>query len=216
MTYGRTVDPDETAEEHWDNRYRESERMWSGEPNAALVAEAAGMTPGRALDIGCGEGADAIWLARRGWRVTAVDVSGVALERAARHAREAGAGTRVDWQRHDLAVSFPSGEWDLVSAHYLHAPGELPRDAVLRRAAAAVAPDGVLLVVGHADAGAREEAHHHGTPFPTPEAVLEQLRLEPGGWAVERAAEFERARTGREGRPGLRRDNILRVRRLPG
>ncbi|MEU3049790.1 class I SAM-dependent methyltransferase [Streptomyces sp. NPDC006984] len=216
MTHGHTVDPDESAEEHWDSRYRESERRWSGEPNAALVTEAAGMAPGRALDIGCGEGADAIWLARRGWRVTAVDVSGVALERAARHAREAGAGTGVDWQRHDLAVSFPSGEWDLVSAHYLHSLGELPRDAILRRAAAAVAPGGVLLVVGHSDAGDREGAHHHGMPFPTPEEVLEQLRLEPGRWAVERAADFERTQADRERRPGLRRDNILRVRRLPG
>jgi 2-polyprenyl-3-methyl-5-hydroxy-6-metoxy-1,4-benzoquinol methylase len=86
---GYIGDPEVQAK--WDKRYAEREQLWSGQPNGALVAEVAGLTPGRVLDVGCGEGADAVWLARGGWEVTALDVSGLALERAARHARDAGA-----------------------------------------------------------------------------------------------------------------------------
>ncbi|MFD0534090.1 MFS transporter [Actinomadura luteofluorescens] len=86
--HDRSMD-DTTHQEYWDTRYSEHHHMWSGEPNAVLVQEAADLAPGTALDLGCGEGADAVWLARRGWRVTAVDISGVALERAAYHAEEA-------------------------------------------------------------------------------------------------------------------------------
>lgn len=202
------------GEEFWDARYRESDRIWSGNANAALVTEVTDLAPGSALDLGCGEGGDAIWLARRGWRVTATDISGVALERAARHAREAQvAEGAIDWQRHDLALSFPEGVFDLVSASYLHTPGDMPRERILRRAAAAVAPGGVLLVVGHAGPGPFDPEAHHDMYFPTPDDVLASLELPPGAWRVERAEEFERTQNGPDGRPGLRRDNVLRVRR---
>ncbi|MDX6349032.1 MAG: hypothetical protein QOF84_3822, partial [Streptomyces sp.] len=95
------------AEAYWDDRYAQNQRMWSGAPNAALVREVSDLAPGTALDLGCGEGGDAIWLARRGWRVTATDISGIALDRAAGHAAAAGVADRIDWQRHDLAESFP-------------------------------------------------------------------------------------------------------------
>ncbi|MEV7177534.1 FAD-dependent oxidoreductase [Kitasatospora sp. NPDC093679] len=136
----------------WDTRYGERERIWSGRPNGALVREVSGERPGRALDLGCGEGADAVWLAAQGWRVTAVDISEVALGRAAEHAREAGLADLIEFRRADLAAAFPEGSWDLVCAQYLHSDVELPRDAILRRAAEAVAPGGTLLVVGHAGA----------------------------------------------------------------
>lgn len=123
--------------------------MWSGRVNPILAREASILTPGTALDLGCGEGADAIWLAQAGWRVTAIDVSTTALERAHEHATEAGVGDRIQCQHHDLAVSFPAGSFDLVSAQFLHSPIEMPRGEILRRAAAAVAPGGSLLVVGH-------------------------------------------------------------------
>src|SRR5690349_828683 len=125
-------------EQAWDERYSESDRIWSGKPNVALVAQVAGLRPGRALDLGCGEGADAVWLAKQGWQVTAVDISGVALERAASHAAEA--GVTIDFQRRDLATSLPEGEFDLVSAQFLHFWGEFDREKILRRAAASVAP----------------------------------------------------------------------------
>jgi SAM-dependent methyltransferase len=202
-----------TTAEEWDARYRESERIWSGKPNDVLVREVTGMTPGRALDLGCGEGGDAVWLARRGWQVTAVDISGVALERAARHAAEAGVAEAIDFQRHDLAASFPDGEFDLVSAHFLHSRGEMRREEILRRAAAAVAWGGVLLIVGHG--GLPPWDHEHADlSLPTPQQVLADLHLPEGRWEVQVCEEHERVQTGPDGKPATRTDNTLRVRRL--
>jgi SAM-dependent methyltransferase len=200
------------AEAYWDDRYAQNQRMWSGAPNAALVREVSDLAPGTALDLGCGEGGDAIWLARRGWRVTATDISGIALDRAAGHAAAAGVADRIDWQRHDLAESFPAGAFDLVSAHFLHSPG-MPRDAVLRTAAGAVAPGGVLLIVGHAEHPSGVHADHPAVHFPTPEELLGALGLPPGEWEVQVNGEHERVQTGPDGLPTTRVDNTLRVRR---
>jgi SAM-dependent methyltransferase len=135
----------------WDERYRSAERVWSGNPNPQLVAEVAGRPPGRALDVGCGEGADAIWLAREGWSVLAADISGVALERAARHARDTdtAAAARIEWQQVDLLAQPPApGRFDLVSAQFLQLPPQ-PRTRLFTALAAAVRDGGMLLVVGH-------------------------------------------------------------------
>ena len=108
---------DPAVREQWDRRYTEREQLWSGQPNGALVTEVAGMTPGRVLDVGCGEGADAVWLARQGWDVTALEVSGVALARAAGHADDA--GVEVRWVHAGLAeAELAPGSFDLVSAQY--------------------------------------------------------------------------------------------------
>ncbi|WP_440073372.1 FAD-dependent oxidoreductase [Streptosporangium sp. OZ121] len=203
-------------EEFWDLRYGESDRIWSGNPNVILVRELTGVEPGSALDLGCGEGADAIWLAQRGWRVTATDISGVALERAARHAEAADVAGLVDWQRHDLGASFPDGVFDLVSAHFLHSPGDMPREKILRAAASAVAPGGTLLVVGHAGSPAWEHNPHPDVHLPTPEEVLESLELPEGEWEVLLCEEHDRIQNDPDGRPTTRRDNVLKVRRTKG
>ena len=143
----------------WDERYSVDEQLWSGEPNGSLVAEVAGLEPGTALDVGCGEGADAIWLAGLGWRVTAIDVADVALERARHAARQA--GVEVEWQRTGLLDAvFPPHGFDLVSAQYpalLHTGTQGAERALL----AAVAPGGHLVVVHHADID-EEVAKAHG------------------------------------------------------
>ncbi|WP_067962391.1 bifunctional NAD(P)/FAD-dependent oxidoreductase/class I SAM-dependent methyltransferase [Nocardiopsis trehalosi] len=208
-------DPALPPAEFWDGFYRERDRVWSGRANDALVREAGGLPPGRALDLGCGEGADAVWLAGRGWKVTAVDISAVALERAARHAADAGVGDRITWERADLEEFVPDGGFDLVSAQFLHAPGELAREAILRRAAAAVAPGGVLLVESHATGPSWDPDAHGGMVFPTPEEVLAALELEEGRWEVLRCAEHERAQTAPDGSVGHRTDSTVLVRRRP-
>ncbi|WP_306316661.1 MULTISPECIES: bifunctional 2-polyprenyl-6-hydroxyphenol methylase/3-demethylubiquinol 3-O-methyltransferase UbiG [unclassified Streptomyces] len=136
-----------TAQE-WDARYRSREQLFSGNPNGVLVTEVEGLPPGQALDVGCGEGGDALWLAGHGWRVTAVDVSEVALRRAA--AAGAEVSDRVAWARADLATTPPpAAAFDLVSIQYfplLRSAGE----EALRALVAAVAPGGTLLFVTHA------------------------------------------------------------------
>ncbi len=137
----------DAARQEWDDRYRGEDQLWSGHVNGSLEAEVAGLDPGRALDVGCGEGADAIWLAEQGWAVTAVDLSDVAVDRG-----------RAEATRRELAITWVAGEFpagvagsvfDLVSLHYPAFTIETLSDIGdgLQRA---VAPGGVLLVVGHA------------------------------------------------------------------
>ena len=134
----------------WEERYSGEEKIWSGNPNPQLVAEVSGLTPGTALDVGCGEGGDVIWLAQQGWRVTGADFSANGLARAARHADEAGVADRTDWWQVDARTFAADGRsYDLVTTHFLHPPdGGMVE--VTRRLAEAVAPGGHLLVVGHA------------------------------------------------------------------
>jgi len=148
--------PDPAAAAEWDARYAGAERVWSGDPNGALVAEVADLAPGTALDVGCGEGADAVWLAARGWRVSALDVSRVALDRAAGHAR--GAGVDVRWLHAGLLdADLPPAGFDLVAALYPALRRVGPGDEAGERALlAATAVGGTLLVVHHADV----DTHH--------------------------------------------------------
>lgn len=132
----------------WDARYSEQEgAKWSGRPNGRLQAEVADLTPGRALDVGCGEGADAIWLARSGWTVTAIDVSDVAVSRAREAAELAGAA--VEWICGDaLRTPFPASSFDLVSMQYPALP-KAAGEAAVRALLGTVCPGGLLLAVYH-------------------------------------------------------------------
>jgi SAM-dependent methyltransferase len=139
------------TQEYWDTRYGSAESIWSGNPNPRLVELVADLAPGTALDVGSGEGADAIWLAARGWQVTGIDVSTVALTRAAQRASAAGQdiADRITWEQADVLSWDPAPrQFDLVSAQFMHLP-RLPREALHVRLAAAVRPGGTLLIVGH-------------------------------------------------------------------
>ncbi|QIN77904.1 methyltransferase domain-containing protein [Rubrobacter marinus] len=199
---------DAEAERFWEDHYRRRERVWSGRPNPVLVDVAGSLRPGTVLDLGCGEGGDAIWLARRGWRVSAVDMSATALERAAEDADAAGVADRIDFRRHDLALTFPSGAFDLVSAQYLHSPVEFPRVHVLQQAASAVTPGGLLLIVDHASVSPRSWA--------APEETLAPLDLSPDEWRTERIEAREREAIRPNGQGITVTDNIVVVRRVGG
>lgn len=203
------------VEQFWEEHYGAAERVWSGRANATLVDVVQDLPPGTALDLGCGEGGDAVWLALRGWRVTAVDVSPTALRRAAEHAADAGVGDRVTTERHELGRSFPGGTYDLVAAAFLHSPVELPREDVVRQAAAAVAPGGRLVVLGHAGPPSWAPAEHVAhARFPTPQEVLEALRLPQDGWQTERVELVGRTATGPQAQTGHLEDSLVVVRRL--
>ncbi|NKX54828.1 SAM-dependent methyltransferase [Arthrobacter mobilis] len=207
---------DKTADQFWDSFYRERGQVWSGKPNPVLVREAAGLAPGLALDLGCGEGADAIWLAQQGWRVTAVDISAVALRRAAGHGTDAGVADRIDWQQQDLAAWTPDGSYDLVSAQFLHSPVELPREKILHTAAAAVAPGGTLLVVGHESFPPWSRHPEPDVPLPTAAELVRSLGLDDGNWRLEVVDSSSREVTGPDGQQAVLADSVLRARRLGG
>lgn len=163
----------------WDEAYGESEAMWSGNPNAALVTEAGRLSPGLALDVGSGEGADAIWLEQQGWEVVGLEPSSVAIGRAAAAAKRA--DIEVEWVHGELGRAFlPHAEYDLVSACYLplftdsHEPSQLT---------GLVAPGGHLLVVHHADWDSHAHEGHpaHGRELLGPEKVADGL---PDGFEI--------------------------------
>ncbi len=183
-----------SAHGDWDSRYSDHERVWSGEPNDALTVEVEGMRPGRALDVGCGEGADAVWLAGRGWAVTGLDPSGVALARA--RSAAAAAGVEVSWVHGVLAdEDLPRGAFDLVSVFY---PALELADAPVARLAELVAPGGTLLVVHHA-AVDRERAREHGVD---PDLLMGADDVAAGlgpGWRVRGPEQRPRRITGGQG-----------------
>jgi SAM-dependent methyltransferase len=214
MAGNRGEDTMTEAQQYWDQRYGEKARMWSGRVNPRLAEVVDTLAPGDALDLGCGEAADARWLAERGWRVVAVDISATALDRAVQDARAAGLADRIDFQRHDLAETFPEGDFDLVSAQFLHTPIALDRDAVLRRAAAAVRAGGVLLIVDHASAppwAGALRTHEH--VLPSVAQVVAGLRLDPHRWEVIRAEPVQREAVGPEGQVATIADNVFVFRR---
>lgn len=197
----------------WEAHYSAKPQVWSGRVNAQLAAIAPGLPVGRALDLGCGEGADAVWLAEHGWTVVAADISPIALSRARAAAEERGVADRIDFQRHDFGSSFPDGAFDLVSAHFLHSTVEMDRPAILRRAAAAVAPGGALLIVDHAAAPpwAGEKMHHH--EFPSADSVLSGLDLDQNTWQTVQIGSVERPAVGPDGEEATLRDNVVWLRR---
>lgn len=143
--------------DQWNERYAAQPLLWNVDPDPFLASEVGGADPGRALDLGAGEGRTALWLARRGWQVTAVDFSDVALDRGRRRVEEAGTPGSVEWVCADLtSYDPPEGPFDLVLVLFVHLPAT-DRRRLLGLAAAALGPKGVILVVGydttHATAG---------------------------------------------------------------
>lgn len=198
------------AREDWNARYAQKELLWTAEPNRLFAAEVASLEPGRALDVACGEGRNAVWLAERGWRVTGIDFADVALAKAAELA--AARGVEVEWVLGDVLELTPeSRSFDLVVVLYLQLPGD-ELALALRRAADAVAPGGTLIVLGH---DATNLTDGYGGPkdvsvLYTPEQVVAAL----GGLEVERAEKVRR-KVAMNGGDAVAIDAFVRARRMP-
>jgi len=210
------IDPaGDEAQRFWDEHYR-TPRTRGERVNPLLVETAEPLRPGAALDVGCGPGDDTIWLAQHGWQVTAVDISTTAVERVRERARELGVGSRVATEQHDLARSFPDGEFDLVAAQYFHTPFTMPRSQVLRTAARALRTGGLLLIVDHGSTAPWSWNQEPGTYYPTPAEIAAELDLDPAQWPILRSDMPRRRATGPNGETATITDNILVIRRTAG
>lgn len=192
--------------------------MGSAEPNPHLIDEVSDLTPGTALDAGCGAGAEATWLAERGWQVTAADIAGPALEIAAERALVSGVADRVRWVQADLSTWEPEEQYDLVTTHYAHPA--MPQLEFYDRISSWVAPGGTLFIVGHlhqhAHGAAQEHGHGH-TAGPPAEASVTAAdittRLDPDVWRIVTARETERTMNGPGGRATAVHDVVVRATR---
>ncbi len=194
----------------WDRRYAGSEFVWTSKPNRFLVAEADSLAPGRAIDLACGEGRNAVWLAERGWRVTGVDFSAVGLEKAERLAEAR--GVSAAWIQADLTEFQPEPRgFDLVAIFYLQVQGR-QRTGIVRAAAAGVAAGGTLLLVGH-----HSDNIERGHGGPQVSAVLYRAEdvaadLEGTGLSIQRAEMVERPVPTPDGER-IALDTLVRARR---
>ncbi len=201
-----------TRRDRWNQRYTDKELVWSAGPNRLLEQEVRELEPGSALDLACGEGRNAIWLAEQGWQVTAVDFSHVAIEKGGAIAKRR--NVDVEWVVADAAEYAPGGKFDLVAILYLHTARE-ERDQWMRHARDAVASNGLLLYIGH-DLSNIEHGvggPQHPEVLPTPRDVAQMLP----GFEIERAEIVERHVEGEPGHgaegDGIALDAFVRARK---
>lgn len=230
------------AAEYWEGEYAADGPRWSGAVNATTAAVVSTLPVGTALELGCGEGGDAVWLAQRGWRVTAVDLSPTAVTRGADAAASRGVVDRIDWIAHDLTTWTTGERFDLVTASFFHSTVDLPRTEILRRAAESVRPGGHLLLVshvfeseddvppwasrprgedhsGHGDHSGHEDHSGHGgheahLALPTPTEEVGELALDPEVWELELAEIRPREAVGPDGiQTATLKDGVILYRR---
>jgi 2-polyprenyl-3-methyl-5-hydroxy-6-metoxy-1,4-benzoquinol methylase len=209
MDHTQHAHDEEYGKQAWEERYQSRTHVWSGNPNAVLVAEVADLTPGTALDAGSGEGADACWLAERGWQVTGIDLSDTAVERARQHAAEK--GLDVTFEQLDLTVQDVTGSYDLVSAFFLHFP-KVQREQAYSRLAAAVSPGGTLLIVGHDPSDAETTMPRHGL-LERGWTAGDMAEWLGEGWFIDVAEARPRQVVDPEGREVTIHDAVVRARR---
>jgi len=203
---------DLSSAQFWDEKYSTKDKIWSGKVNETLSRYVQDLAPGRALDLGCGEGGDAIWLAEQGWNVLAADISQIALDRTSAIAKQKGFERKIMCERHDFEHSFPEGKYDLVSAQFLQSPIEMDRAKVLKLAANAVGKKGILLIAEHG--AAPPWSDHADMKFPTAQETLESIELDELKLEQLVVGTFEREATSPDGEHGVLLDNVIMLKSL--
>lgn len=202
------------AQAFWDDVHRRRDPDRPGAPHDHLEDRLTAAPPGRALELGCGDGADAIWLAERGWQVTAVDISPVILEFGAQQAERAGVAERILWQPADLADWTPDGSYDLVCSFFLQTPEGLDRVAAFSRAAARLRPGGTLLLVGHLTLAPWAWDPDDTSGLQSAKALAGALSLDPAAWRILLAEDRSRTVHHSDGRQAEVVDAVLHAERL--
>ena len=229
--------PDNAAA-FWEERYRGSASVWSGRVNRTLADVVSTLRPGRALDLGCGEGGDVLWLAQQGWWAAGLDVSATAVARGRAAAVRNGLAERAHFFAADLAewAEDPAGTearglmdvdaggdavvdagvaaWDLITASFLQSPVGLPRGEVLRAACARVAFGGRIVLISHAARPPWGTVHRGPREYPSPESELALLSLDDAEWFVEAAEVRTRHVQAPDGAPSSLDDTVIVARRL--
>ena len=204
-------DPDLSPTEYWEQRYSGSERVWSGKVNATMASVVAELSPGTAIDLGCGEGGDVLWLAEQGWTALVLDISATAVGRA----RDEAAARGLDgasFEAVDLDAWQPDpASVDLVTASFFQSNVALDRTAILRRAMTALRPGGRLVSVSHA--APPSWAKDHPATMVSVQEEAEQLVGSSEEWEVELAEERTRAATATDGSAGAHLDAVPVLRR---
>ncbi|KZB69399.1 bifunctional 2-polyprenyl-6-hydroxyphenol methylase/3-demethylubiquinol 3-O-methyltransferase UbiG [Thalassospira sp. MCCC 1A02491] len=213
MKFDPNVDPKMDARTFWEETYEKQSPQTSGKPSAVLERFVAGRPVGRALELGCGKGDDAVWLAKGGWQVTAVDISETALGYARANALRSGVQDNITFVAHDLDTSLPDGTFDLVTAQFLQSPLEFARDRILNRAAQQVATNGLLLITTHGSRPSWSSAPEDMV-FPTPAQARDALGLDMSRWKTVTVDNFERMATGPKGEKGSVIDTVIALERI--
>ncbi|NMO02157.1 class I SAM-dependent methyltransferase [Gordonia sp. TBRC 11910] len=206
---------DATPSEFWEDFYSTDTHPWTGNPNEVLVnalSSLSDFTGTTAADLGCGSGADAVYLAQQGLTVTAVDISAAALAHGRDAAQAAGVDGQITWTQINLDDDFPSGSWDLIASSYLHSPVELGRASILSKAAAAVNPGGALIVIGHDGVPHWNSEAPDDFTFPSVDEVLAELNL-GDDWSLERKDLIDITIGRPEGQVVDRTDSLIVLRR---
>ncbi len=198
----------QSPQDFWEGLYRGAGRQTRGQPSAMLERFATDRKPGRALDLGCAKGDDAIWLAQQGWNVVAVDIAQAALDIAEVNAVERGVADRISFERHDLAVSFPEGRYDLISATFLQTPFDFPKRQVFARAYDQLASGGLLLIVTHGSS-APWSWNKAENGYPTPNEELAELGYAASENEVAFVDAVRRAAHGPNGQTAQVLDNVI-------
>lgn len=204
---------DSASADFWEDHYTAEPAPAQPRPNVRLTELVTTMPAGVALDLGCGNGGDAFWLASRGWSVTAVDISASAVEQLDNLAHTHGLNDQISAARYDLQKSFPPGAFHLVNVHYLHTPFRLDKVRVLRSAARALLPGGHLLVVDHGSTAPWSWNQDPAAIYPHPLEIHAEMNVDPIVWTVERAEAAIRIATGPDGQTAQVTDHVLLIRR---
>ncbi|MBP1303012.1 MULTISPECIES: bifunctional 2-polyprenyl-6-hydroxyphenol methylase/3-demethylubiquinol 3-O-methyltransferase UbiG [unclassified Curtobacterium] len=197
------------SERFWESHYQGMDPSWGTRPNAVLAAvlDDLAPVPARALDLGCGHGGDALWLASNGWHVTAVDVSATAIARVTDAAQRSELGPRLSAFRKDLARDIPAGPFDLVYACYFHTPVDIDRNAIIGRTSEVLSPGGYLVVIDHASS-APWSWGAHDQEFPTANEAVTRLGLGEDLRIVRQETAWREA-SGPDGQRADVADNVI-------